>query len=159
MPRTLCAGTTWMDPTKSTAQYPQGPLGAGIHLPQGGMQPGGPLGEALVGGEGTPCGPGTRPAPRRAGRALQSTALDCVLRHPTSTANHASPAARPPLATVAHCLAPAADGMWTHATYWKGEFATGMLPQLEAAGNKDLLQTIRCVGAREDTTACRELLL
>lgn len=34
--------------------------------------------------------------------------------------------------------------MWTHATYWKGEFATGMMPQLKANGNEDLLQTIRC---------------
>ena len=37
--------------------------------------------------------------------------------------------------------------MWTHATYWKGEFATGMMPQLKANGNEDLLQTIRCARA------------
>jgi hypothetical protein len=33
--------------------------------------------------------------------------------------------------------------MWTHATYWKGEFAPGMMPQLKQYGNEDLLQTIR----------------
>lgn len=33
-----------------------------------------------------------------------------------------------------------AEGMWTHATYWKGEFADGMLPQLQALGNEDLLE-------------------
>ena len=23
------------------------------------------------------------------------------------------------------------EGMWTHATYWRGEFAEGMIPQLQ----------------------------
>ncbi|PRW60711.1 glycoside hydrolase family 16 [Chlorella sorokiniana] len=71
-------GTTWNDPAKSTAEYPQGPLGDGIYLPQGPMKPGQPL-----------------------------------------------------------------ANMWTHATYWKGEFAPGMMPQLKQYGNEDLLQTIR----------------
>ena len=33
--------------------------------------------------------------------------------------------------------------MWTHSTFWRGEFADGMLPQLQALGNEDLLDTIR----------------
>lgn len=39
-------GTTWMDPANSAS--PQGPLGPGMYLPQDGMKPGGPLGEAAV---------------------------------------------------------------------------------------------------------------
>lgn len=35
--------------------------------------------------------------------------------------------------------------MYTHATYWKGKFAAGMMPQLKQYGNEDLIQTIRCV--------------
>lgn len=38
-----------------------------------------------------------------------------------------------------------AEGMYTHATYWKGKFAAGMMPQLKQYGNEDLIQTIRCV--------------
>lgn len=39
-------GTTWNDPLKSTAEFPQGPLGEGMYLPQDAMQPGQPLGES-----------------------------------------------------------------------------------------------------------------
>lgn len=49
-----------------------------------------------------------------------------------------------------------AEGMYTHATYWKGKFATGMMPQLKQYGNEDLIQTIRCV--RVGVHACRAVL-
>lgn len=36
--------------------------------------------------------------------------------------------------------------MWTHSTYWRGDFADGMIPQLKQYGNMDLLDNIRCGG-------------
>lgn len=42
----LANGTTWNDPTKGTDEFPQGPLGPGLYLPQDAMGPGQPLGES-----------------------------------------------------------------------------------------------------------------
>ncbi|PSC69716.1 Beta-glucan synthesis-associated SKN1 [Micractinium conductrix] len=76
-------GTTWMDAFNSGS--PQGPLGPGMHLPQGPLQNGGPL-----------------------------------------------------------------DGMWTHSTYWEGDFASGMEGELrraqaEQGWDKDKLNEMRAL--------------
>lgn len=165
------AGTTWNDPAKSTAEYPQGPLGDGIYLPQGGMQPGQPLGERRwrvwlllqVAGSQAQGMDESAFLYSNAPGGVQLGQHSWATPSPSVAADSSLPAPQQPACGRTHVLEttsvvavlatrlvaiylfwfPAAEGMYTHATYWKGEFATGMMPQLKQYGNEDLLQTIR----------------
>ncbi|KAL4425109.1 hypothetical protein ABPG77_008214 [Micractinium sp. CCAP 211/92] len=45
------------------------------------------------------------------------------------------------------------QGMWTHSTYWRGDFADGMIPVLKQYGNLDLLDNIRPGNVVQDSVS------
>ncbi len=120
------------------------PYPAGMYLPQDAMQPGGVLREWQA----APPGRGTW---RRRERRRASSRPCLLLCHPSfflpperfdgflpCFPDGPTQASRPGL--------PLAEGMWTHSTYWRGDFADGMIPALKQYGNLDLLDNIRWGG-------------